>query len=714
MNNDKGEIMVTWSDDDDDDLFREEEEAEKDERTGPLYQGKAAALAKEDVSLLATSPVRWRKSVAVIPAAKNVPQDVSQDLRTEIVQLSTSTATISSSSNSNNKNHSRFQPSSGTNTDAPDHIEWGDDLRNDIARLETSKPALAAGDDLRNAINSMTRKMKDLESPETRAGGAFASTRASSSRPLESGITLVTVRNTPGQSIRRPSASDVIAAQPKRDSYRPSNHRKVSRKFCGIAKMVSEISWFGERTIFDRSRFRQKFKLQWIGCSRVPYDRITILTHTPVHSIIRRHGEELSLPIGDAIHKLLVEYLPEDQRQPTAASTVPAGITVADATATSLSQDVSMDESKQDQGDQPLHLNSLPIDDSHMDADMPEPARIVFRDKEDNASDDDRYFEERKSKEGSKEVTLCRWRRRPVRRAGFFKNQTGTTSRQQRAVIGAIYDAIGEGRSCSRGHLVVARTVSVPFAARTRTVSVPFAARTRTVWWKVEVVTTSTALVAFTEPITSTTPSPVTSTLTKAIATSSKEPIASAVTTKIASTATQQQQQQQQYGSSRSRSSPASSQRSKDPRNRSSSVHVFHSGIPAADPRLADYGSKRHALPPRPGQTIPQKRPHDEDGDGKMEEMDGDDVEASTASLMPSVFPLEDDDDDHFMAPAHSSAPSGSGSGSGAGPSFSAAGPSTTAPAPQIITSVTLVPAGLSKRQKKKLRKEALSKPLNF
>ncbi|KAG0217569.1 hypothetical protein BGX33_010206 [Mortierella sp. NVP41] len=116
MNNDKGEIMVTWSDDDDD-LFREEEEAEKDERTGPLYQGKAAALAKED---------------------------------------------------------------------------WGDDLRNDIARLETSKPALAAGDDLRNAINSMTRKMKDLESPETRAGGAFASTRASSSRPLESGITLVT------------------------------------------------------------------------------------------------------------------------------------------------------------------------------------------------------------------------------------------------------------------------------------------------------------------------------------------------------------------------------------------------------------------------------------------------------------------------------------------------------------------------------------------
>ncbi|KAF9083334.1 hypothetical protein BGX23_011566 [Mortierella sp. AD031] len=168
MNNDKGEIMVTWSDDDDD-LFREEEEAEKDERTGPLYQGKAAALAKEDVSLLATSPVRWRKSVAVIPAAKNVPQDVSQDLRTEIVQLSTSTATISSSSNSNNKNHSRFQPSSGTNTDAPDHIEWGDDLRNDIARLETSKPALAAGDDLRNAINSMTRKMKDLESPETRA-----------------------------------------------------------------------------------------------------------------------------------------------------------------------------------------------------------------------------------------------------------------------------------------------------------------------------------------------------------------------------------------------------------------------------------------------------------------------------------------------------------------------------------------------------------------
>ncbi|KAG0217568.1 hypothetical protein BGX33_010205 [Mortierella sp. NVP41] len=532
-----------------------------------------------------------------------------------------------------------------------------------------------------------------------------------------------------------------------RKAYTPASNvfliftQRLSREFCGIAKMVSEISWFGERTIFDRSRFRQKFKLQWIGCSRVPYDRITILTHTPVHSIIRRHGEELNLPIGDAIHKLLVEYLPEDQRQPTAASTVPAGITVADATATSLSQDVSMDESKQDQGDQPLHINSLPIDDSHMDADMPEPARIVFRDKEDNASDDDSSSMDLDSNPDLSRIELpshpdtlrSESPKRGRKRSRSADGDVDWSAELASSSIKQEQPADNRGRSLERSTTQLekddhARVDTLSSPERYRSPSPPgperYGGRSRSSppprrWSPSR--NRSPPPPRHRSPPPSrrrSLPPPRNRSPPLSRRRSPPPPLSGQHyepwTYHNPRQHQQQQQQQQQYGSSRSRSSPASSQRSKDPRNRSSSVHVFHSGIPAADPRLADYGSKRHALPPRPGQTIPQKRPHDEDGDGKMEEMDGDDVEASTASLMPSVFPLEDDDDDHFMGPAHSSAPSGSGSGSGAGPSFSAAGPSTTAPAPQIITSVTLVPAGLSKRQKKKLRKEALSKPLNF
>jgi hypothetical protein len=39
----------------------------------------------------------------------------------------------------------------------------------------------------------------------------------------------------------------------------------MSSEFCGIAKMASEMMWVGERTIFDKSALRQKFKLQWVA-----------------------------------------------------------------------------------------------------------------------------------------------------------------------------------------------------------------------------------------------------------------------------------------------------------------------------------------------------------------------------------------------------------------------------------------------------------------
>ncbi|KAF8983421.1 hypothetical protein BGZ46_010264 [Entomortierella lignicola] len=39
----------------------------------------------------------------------------------------------------------------------------------------------------------------------------------------------------------------------------------LTKEFCGIAKMISKISWFPEKTVFDRSRFRRRMKIQWLG-----------------------------------------------------------------------------------------------------------------------------------------------------------------------------------------------------------------------------------------------------------------------------------------------------------------------------------------------------------------------------------------------------------------------------------------------------------------
>jgi len=130
---------------------------------------------------------------------------------------------------------------------------------------------------------------------------------------------------------------------------------------------------------------------------------------------------------------------------------------------------------------------------------------------------------------------------------------------------------------------------------------------------------------------------------------------------------------------------------------------------------------------------IPQKRPFEETGvffRGVKKEEPGVSRQAgpgtnpgagSSSDVQVSVFPLEDDDDEDFAG--HYFAPSGESSAASVaiGPSVAAAPvvePSisdiSTTAAPQMITRVQLVPAGLSKRQKKKLRKEAFSKPLDF
>ncbi|KAF9565930.1 hypothetical protein EC968_003996 [Mortierella alpina] len=80
---------------------------------------------------------------------------------------------------------------------------------------------------------------------------------------------------------------------------------RLAREFYGIAKMASEIGWLEERSIFDRSKFRQKMQLQWISYARVSYEAITEKLHKPGYAVITRNGQELGKDIGSFIHKIL-------------------------------------------------------------------------------------------------------------------------------------------------------------------------------------------------------------------------------------------------------------------------------------------------------------------------------------------------------------------------------------------------------------------------
>jgi hypothetical protein len=40
---------------------------------------------------------------------------------------------------------------------------------------------------------------------------------------------------------------------------------KDAKVFHAVAKMVSQISWLPEKTIFDRSKYKQRMRVQWVG-----------------------------------------------------------------------------------------------------------------------------------------------------------------------------------------------------------------------------------------------------------------------------------------------------------------------------------------------------------------------------------------------------------------------------------------------------------------
>ncbi|CAO3569586.1 unnamed protein product [Mortierella alpina] len=88
---------------------------------------------------------------------------------------------------------------------------------------------------------------------------------------------------------------------------------RLAREFYGIAKMASAIGWLEERSIFDRSKFRQKMQLQWISYARVSYESITEKLHKPGYAVITRNGQELGKDIGSFIH----EFLESQRDQPS-------------------------------------------------------------------------------------------------------------------------------------------------------------------------------------------------------------------------------------------------------------------------------------------------------------------------------------------------------------------------------------------------------------
>ncbi|KAF9984880.1 hypothetical protein BGZ75_003567 [Mortierella antarctica] len=126
-----------------------------------------------------------------------------------------------------------------------------------------------------------------------------------------------------------------------RQAYNPSTHVyfiftvRLAREFYGIAKMASEIGWLEERSIFDRSKFRQKMQLQWISYARVSYEAITEKLHQPGYAVITRNGQELGKDIGRYIHKFL-----ESQRDQASVSK-----NVASDSAMDIDQEQASDES---------------------------------------------------------------------------------------------------------------------------------------------------------------------------------------------------------------------------------------------------------------------------------------------------------------------------------------------------------------------------------
>ncbi|KAF9545948.1 hypothetical protein EC957_010333 [Mortierella hygrophila] len=554
----------------------------------------------------------------------------------------------------------------------------------------------------------------------------------------------------------------------------------MSSEFCGIAKMASEMMWVGERTIFDKSNLRQKFKLQWVACSRVSYDSVKEFTHEPIYKIIRKNGCELPQDIGGGIHKLLVENQPEEESQPTLALQEDDS-SALDITATSFSQDMLMGEGSDAQDSPTLHLNSLFRDTSDMDVDLPEPTTIDFqnkdKDEDQNQDEDDIVSDEESSSMDldsnpdtaadliefpSPKATLLH---SPLARKRSISADGNADLSMERALADEEQRQLIRDRSmeptieCTdrkaddeeekergdkeieKGEAVSRRDVSPIRAKSPRKLDSPPPSIPSRRWSPSRrrspppPQTRSSRRRSPPPPTSSSrywSPPPPSLRRNRSPPPPRRRPprrrspppppshyprsppyerLGLAASTSSS------------YGF---RSPPPFPQRSKDPRDRSASTYVFHSGSgpnyqrdrfsnAPTDPRLL---ASRNAS----GSVVPQKRPYDEQS-GSMEDDKGT-VLGDAVDLPASVFPLEDDADDgmgdHFISPTQPINPSATGASSSSSSSAAPGGPSSstsTTPStdpPIQITSITLIPAGMSKNRRKKMRKEALAKPLDF
>ncbi|KAF9143053.1 hypothetical protein BGX30_001503 [Mortierella sp. GBA39] len=551
----------------------------------------------------------------------------------------------------------------------------------------------------------------------------------------------------------------------------------MSSEFCGIAKMASEMMWVGERTIFDKSNLRQKFKLQWVACSRVSYDSVKEFTHEPIYKIIRKNGYELPQDIGGGIHKLLVENQPEEEPQPTLALQEEDS-SALDIAATSFSQDMLMGEDGDAQESPTLHLNSLFRDTSDMDVDLPEPTTIDFRDK-----DEDQYQHENdvdSDEEGSSmdldsnldiaadliefptpKATLLH--RPPARKRSISADgdadlsmERALADEEQRQLIrdrsmeptiertdreADDEEKEGEDNEMEKGEAVSRRDVSPIRAKSPRKLYSPPPSIPSRRWSPSRrrspppPQTRSSRRRSPPPPTSSSrywSPPPPSLRRNRSPPPPRRRPPHRRSPPPPPSHYPQSPPYERSglaastsssYGF---RSPPPFPQRSKDPRDRSASTYVFHTGSgpnyqrdrfsnAPTDPRLL---VSRNAS----SSVVPQKRPYDEQS-GSMEDDKGT-VLADAVDLPASVFPLADDADDgmgdHFISPTQPINPSATGASSSSSSSAAPGGPSSStsttpsADPPLQITSITLIPAGMSKNRRKKMRKEALAKPLDF
>ncbi|KAF9133077.1 hypothetical protein BGW39_010609 [Mortierella sp. 14UC] len=520
----------------------------------------------------------------------------------------------------------------------------------------------------------------------------------------------------------------------------------MSSEFCGIARMASDMMWVGERTIFDKSFLRQKFKLD----SQVSYDSVKELTHEPMYKIIRKTGYKLTTEMGGTIHKMLVENQPEGESQPTLS--LQTDVSDLSGLDPSFSQDTLMSEGRERQDDTLLQISSLFSNTSVMDViTQEEPATTTLRGTEDDEVSSSSSSKDLDSNPDTDMVALVDYaspkaallrspsllarkrsisvdedvdlstekklanedqltRGRSPERAAELVDQQTEQEEEEKEILPLFGKEVSpprvkspeaEKRDSSPKRWSSSRRQSLPPPPRHRSPpppprrrSPPPPARNRSP----------------PPPRRNRSPPPLRRRSPPPPRRRSPNPYRQPAYDRFGSVASTSS-----YGTPDSFGSPSPfPQRSKDPRDRSSTVYVFHTGD------TPNHQRDRFDVPTDPrllGRAIvPQKRPFEESPTAAVDAKDG--VTSEEVDLPASVFPLEDDFDEDFSA--------GGARVGGAGPSSSlsssstmagAGGPSAAiaseAPLPQI-KSITLVPAGMSKSRRKKMRKEAMAKPLDF